>query len=157
MSLKQSFVEAGQLSPLATAGIYAGISVGLNLLTLLAPTSVLLAFIMLLLWAAASVVFFIVVTWFRDEDWLASGFLLGVPLILSVFIANAVAQAVAEGSVAPLVGAAPSAFLSVIVRGIILIPLAGGAVAAGRWFTTTKAETRRPPGRRGGRAGFRKP
>lgn len=153
MGLKQSLIDAGELSPLVLAATYAGTSIGLNLMMGLAPESVVLAFLVLLLWLVATVVFFIVVTWFRTDDWLASGFLLGVTSILSVIVGNAIALAIAERSVAPLVTAAPSAFLAVLTRGIIAVPLAGGAVAAGRWMTTTKIEGRRP--RR--RPGFRKP
>ncbi len=135
MSLKTTFAELGKASPLALAAGYGGILLLVNIIGAIWPAAVLSALLVIIVWLAASVGFFIVVAWYRDEDWLAAGFLLGVPSILSGLLAAVVVEAVRVGSIAPLIVGAPTAFLALLVRGIIVVPLFGGAVALARWIT----------------------
>ena len=156
MKLRQALLDSGEVTPLATGGAYAVATIALNVFVAIMADNILVVLLGFFSWIAMSVLFFVVVTWFRDDDWLASGFLLGISAILSIVIANAVSGAIGERSLAPLIAAAPSMFFAVITRGIILVPLAGGAVALARRLTRgrTPAPSRhRPtvrPTRRGG-------
>lgn len=139
MRLREALMDSGEVTPLATGGAYALATILLNVFVAIMADNILVVLLGFLSWIAVSILFFVVVTWFRDDDWLASGFLLGISAILSTVVANAVSGAIAERSVAPLIAAAPSMFFAVLTRGIILVPLAGGAVALGRRMTRGRA------------------
>jgi hypothetical protein len=88
--------------------------------------------------------FLVVVIWFRDDDWLAAGFLISLTLLVSAWIGNIVAEVIAERSVAPAIVGAPAMFLGVVLRGAIGVPVFGGVVALLRWLTRRGGPTRRP-------------
>ena len=135
MALRSALRRAGAASPLVPALLYAGAIVVANLLGGLAPDSVPAAILVLLLWAAATLFLFVVVTWYRDDDWLAAGFLIGVTITLSAWVADALLGVLATGSLGGAILGAAGATLALIVRGVILVPLCGGAVALARWLT----------------------
>ncbi len=116
-----------------------------NLAATLAPDAWALLLATFVLWLFAGLLFFAVVVWFRDDDWLAAGFLLGVTLLLSAWTSDVLAQAVVARSIVPAVFAAPGALLAVIVRGVIGVPLLGGLVALLRWVTRKWRSMRRSP------------
>jgi hypothetical protein len=134
ITLKRTATTTGNQSPLIVAGAYFLALVVMSIIALAWPDHMVSALVVLAIWLGATIAFFVVVTWYRDDDWLASGFLLGVTVILGDTIGAAIASALVTGSIGPLVVAAPSAFLGVLTRGIIIIPVAGGAVAAARWI-----------------------
>jgi hypothetical protein len=106
-----------------------------NLVAPLAPQAWAVLLPALLLWVAAGVLFFVVVIWFRDDDWLAAGFLLAVTFLLSAWTGDLLAAVVTQGSLAPALLAAPGILLGVTLRAVIGVPLLGGLVALLRWLT----------------------
>jgi hypothetical protein len=135
MSLKSTLTQIGEKSPLAIAASYVAISMVVDFAAVFLPENAFIVLLVLLVWLVSWVLFFVIVTWFRDEDWLAAGFMLGVSSILVTVLSRPVAEAFVLRSIGPLVVAAPSAFLAVIVRGLIAVPLSGGMVALARWIT----------------------
>jgi hypothetical protein len=99
MSLGNLLRRAGSASPLVPALTYGGVLSVANLLLGLAPNNVVVALLSLLAWVAAGLFLFVVVTWYRDDDWLAAGFLLGLSVVLGALVADVIARVVATGSV----------------------------------------------------------
>ena len=132
----RGFLERlGAGSPLVPALGYAVAAIVANLVATVAPDQPLLLVLALLLWAVAGLMFFVVVTWFRSDDWLAAGFLISLTLLLGAWVGNLVADVIVQRSVAPAILAAPAMFLGVVVRGAIGIPVFGGLVALLRGLT----------------------
>ena len=146
--MRTAFERLGAASPLVPALGYAAVAGLANLVTTVAPEEPLLLVAALLAWAAAGVTFLIVVIWFRDDDWLAAGFLISVTLLVSAWIGNIAAEVVRLQSVAPVIVGAPAMVLGVMLRGAIGIPIFGGIVALLRRLTRKG----RPPRRRAGNA-----
>ena len=147
--MRTAFERLGAASPLVPALGYAAVAGLANLVTTVAPEQPpLLVVAALLAWAAAGVTFLIVVIWFRDDDWLAAGFLISVTLLVSAWLGNIAAEVVTLRSVAPVIVGAPAMFLGVLLRGAIGIPIFGGIVALLRRLTRKG----RPPRRRAGNA-----
>jgi len=140
----QRVADASPLVPALgyTAAVWFASLVG----TLAAQTWVLLL-AALGLWVAARLLLFIVVIWFRDDDWLAAGFLLAMTLLLSAWTGDLLAVVVKERSLGPAVLAAPGILLGVVLRTVLGVPIMGGLVASLRWLTHRRRETvraRRP-------------
>jgi hypothetical protein len=125
----------GAASALVPALAYTAAAWLANLVATLAPGEPLLVGPALLLWAAAGALLFVVVVWFRDDDWLVAGFILSVTLLLSAWVGNALAESLVQRSLAPALFAAPGMFLGVVVRAALSVPLLGGLVALLRWLT----------------------
>lgn len=106
-----------------------------NVLASIAPESIIAALVVVLVWLAAAVLLFVIVTWFRDDDWLAAGFLLGLTLLVSAVVSDTVVFTVKTGSIAGAVFQAGTASMRVLIRAIILVPLSGGVVALARWIS----------------------
>lgn len=135
MTLRKLLHRASEASPLVPALTYGGVVTVVNVLLTLAPHSVVLALLGLLVWLAAGLFLFVVVTWFRDDDWLAAGFLLGLSIVLSALVADTIARVVEIGSLGEAVFTAAGASMALLVRAIIAVPLFGGIVAVARWAT----------------------
>lgn len=131
-------------SPLLPALLYTATAWLANLVATLAPNSVALLLPAILLWAIVGVMFVVVVTWFRTDDWLAAGFLLGLTLILSGWTANLLAEAVTQRSIVPVIFGAPAMVLGVVVRAVISVPVLGGGVALLRWIGRLVRPAQRP-------------
>ena len=147
MSLGNLLRRAGAASPLVPALTYGGVLCLANLGLGLAPGSVAVALLALAAWVAAALFLFVVVTWFRDDDWLSAGFLVGLSVMLGALVADVVARVIATGSLGEAVFAAASASMALLLRAIIFVPVCGGAVAAARWVTRTirKRSSSAPP------------
>jgi len=135
----------GSMSPLVPALSYTATAWLANVVATVAPTHHGLVVLAVLVWLAAALVCLIVVVWFRDDDWLAAGFLLGMTLLLSSWTANVLAQVIMQRSVAPALFSAPGMLLGVILRGVVGVPLLGGLVALLRWLTQVIRGARRVP------------
>ena len=88
-----------------------------------------------LAWGLGLVAFsmlFTVVTWYRDDDTLAAGFLLVVITTVGVFVALGLAALAFTGSIGPLVFLAAGGSAALVVRLVILTPVAMGLVWVGR-------------------------
>jgi hypothetical protein len=132
-------------SPLLPAMIYTAAVWLANLVATVAPDSVALLLPALLVWAVLGILLVVVVTWFRTDDWLSAGFLLGLTLILSGWSADVLAEAVKQGSLVPALFAAPGMLLGVMIRAIISVPALGGLVALLRWVTRLVRPARQRP------------
>ena len=122
-------------SALLPAAVYTMVRTVAKLLTTLAPMSASAAFLTSLLWLLAAVYVFAVVTWFRDDNWLGAGMIIALTVFLGGVIADLAGRLVMPGPiVATLVGAASNT-LTLLIRAVILMPLAGGVVAGARWLT----------------------
>lgn len=135
MSLGTLLRRAGSASPLVPALTYGGVLTVANLLLGLAPNNVVVVLLSLLAWVAAALFLFVVVTWYRDDDWLAAGFLLGLSVVLGGLVAEVIARVVATGSLGEAVFVAASASMALLVRAVIFVPLCGGVVTVARWTT----------------------
>lgn len=122
-------------SALAPAVAYAAIRTLAKLLTQLAPMSAFTALLTTLLWLAAAIYLFVVLTWMRDDNWLGAGLIIGATLFCGGTIAELVGRMVQPGPLGELVFATGSAILGLLIRSVILVPLAGGAVFGARWLT----------------------
>lgn len=142
MSIRSVLRRAGAASPTVPAGIYVGVLSAASLGIALAPRSALVAAVGVLLWLAALVCFGVVVTWYRDDDWLAAGFLLGVTILMGGFVADLLTSIVEARSVGPAIFTAAGAVPKLLVRALLLVPLCGAGVWLARWIT---ARVRRPP------------
>lgn len=142
--MRSSLQRLGAASPLVLALGYATVALLANLVATVAPEQPLLILLVLLAWAVAGFIFLVVVIWFRDDDWLAAGFLISLTLLLSAWIGNITAEVVVQRSVAPAIAGAPAMFLGVVIRGGIGVPVFGGIVALLRWLTRKPPERRRP-------------
>lgn len=125
----------GAASPLVLALTYAGSTWLLGLSVTIFPAAWLFHALVLLAWAAAGLLLLVVVVWYRDDDWLAAGFLLSLTLLLSAWTGDILAEVVVERSVAPAILKAPGMFLGVALRALVGIPALGGVVAFLRWVT----------------------
>ena len=130
-----TFRRVGRASPLVPAMGYAAVVIVTNLAIGLAPKNLAVLGVGLLLWLLAGIAFFVIVTWYRDDDWLAAGFLLGLTLLLSGWAANLVATTVATRSIGGALFASPGLLLGLALWGVVVVPLCGGAVALARWVT----------------------
>lgn len=135
MSVRALLTRAGQRSPLLPAGLYVGALTLANLATTLAPGSALVALATGLLWLAAVIALVVIVTWYRDDDWLAAGFLIGLAVLVGELVATLAISIVSTRSLGPALFSAVGSVSAVFVRAIILVPLSGGCVALARWIT----------------------
>jgi hypothetical protein len=135
MALRNLLRRAGAASPLVPAVTYGGILAVATLLIALAPENAAVALLAFLAWLAAALFLFVVVTWYRDDDWLAAGFLIGLSLLLGGLAADLVTRTVQTRSLGEAVFSSASASMALLVRALILVPVCGGVVAGARWIT----------------------
>src|SRR5436189_6194747 len=109
MALTNLLRRVGAASPLVPALTYAGVLSVANTVTALVPGSLLIGVIGLLAWLTALLFLFVVVTWFRDDDWLSAGFLLGLTILVGGLAADVVARTVATHELADAVFSSPAA------------------------------------------------
>jgi hypothetical protein len=133
--------RAGAASPMVPALVYTATLAAANLAIGLAPGNVAVAAGALLAWALAALFLGVVVTWYRDDDWLAAGMVVGLTVLVGALAADAVASTLLTGSIGHAVFTAAGASLGLLVRAVVLVPVSGGAVALARWAT---ARLRRP-------------
>ena len=75
---------------------------------------------------------FTVVTWYRDDDTLAAAFLLIVITTISFFASLGLAALVFTGSIGPLVFLAAGGAVALLVRLVVVVPVAMGLIWVGR-------------------------
>ena len=142
IKLQVQFSDEGLGSALLAAVAYTVIRILAKLITALAPTSAMLALLGALMWLAAAFYLFVVVTWQRDDNWLAAGLLMGLSLLIGALIADFIAGVVDMSSVSAAALATTNALIGLVLRALILVPLSGGLTAGARWLTS---ELRRNP------------
>jgi len=135
MDIEIEFSHAGFSSAFTTALGYAGVRTLAKLIPALVPMSALVSFLGALIWLAAALYLFFVVTWQRDDSWLAAGLIIGLTLLVGGVAADLVTQVLTAPLTQALSGTANASF-GLLLRTIVLIPLSGGCVWGARWLTT---------------------
>jgi len=135
MDIEIEFSHAGFSSAFTTAIGYAGVRTLAKLIPALVPMSALVSFLGALIWLAAALYLFFVVTWQRDDSWLAAGLIIGLTLLVGGVAADLVTQVLTAPLTQALSGTANASF-GLLLRTIVLIPLSGGCVWGARWLTT---------------------
>jgi len=122
-------------SALLPAAVYTMVRTVAKLLTTLAPMSASAAFLTSLLWLVAAVYVFAVVTWFRDDSWLAAGMMIALTVLFGGVVADLAGRLVMPAGIVTALAGAASNTVTLLIRALILMPLAGGVVAGARWLT----------------------
>ena len=122
-------------SALLPAAVYTMVRTVAKLLTTLAPMSASAAFLTSLLWLIAAVYVFGVVTWFRDDNWLGAGMIIALTVFIGGVIADFAGRLVMPAGLETVLLGAASNTVTLLIRALILMPLAGGVVAGSRWLT----------------------
>ncbi len=126
--LRSALARLGQSSPIVPTGAYvAAIALG-SVLRALFPESALAALLFLLVWGTAFLLLWIVVTWYRDDDALAAGFLIGIALAVGAPVGIFASQLIRTGSIGFALFAAWGGILGRILWAIVSVLVAGGIV-----------------------------
>jgi hypothetical protein len=133
--IRRSLKRLGEASPMVPAVLYTVATLIAEASGRLVPKTRVPAVLALLLWLAALIMLWVVVTWYRDDDWLAAGFLVGLTILLGAMIARVLVSTVVDRSPAQALFQAPGAMLGVMIRGVITVPVCGGLIALARWLT----------------------
>ena len=136
VDIQVEFSEAGLRSAISALLFYAGVRTLARLLTALIPQSATVALLAALLWLAAAVWLFVVVTWQRDDSWLAAGLIIGVSLLTGGLVSDLLSSLIDTGSLGSALGITAVASVGLLIKSIILVPLSGGFVFGARWLTS---------------------
>lgn len=134
--IRVQFAGAGAASAVVPALAYAAVRTLAKLLTALAPMSGLVALAMTLVWLASALYVFAVITWQRDDNWLAAGIIIALTLFCGGLIADLVARVAQTEQMGSALLATLEMSIGLLVRSIILAPLSGGFVFGARWLTS---------------------
>lgn len=135
-TFRVAFASDGSTSLFLPVVLYTAVRLVAKLATALLWMSAGMAFLTTLVWVAAAIYLFVVVTWQRDDSWLAAGILIAVTFLGGGLIAEVFRLVIAPGTFGDLVLAAASSFLQMFVRSLLLVLLAGSLVAGARWVTS---------------------
>ena len=139
----------GAGSPLAVAGVWAAFYVSGMVIygVAVAFESKGLIGLGALVWLAGFGVAYAIVTWYRDDDTVAAGFLLGVGCFLTSTAINLLVAGIAQGSVIGAAFAFGFGVLSLVVVGAIAVGICIALVWAGRLIHPGIATPVPPPRR----------
>ncbi|HEY2378233.1 MAG TPA: hypothetical protein VGH98_19810 [Gemmatimonadaceae bacterium] len=135
MDIQIQFSRDGVGSVVVPGLAYAGVRTLAKLLPSIVPTSATLALLGALLWFAAAIYLFFVVTWQRDDNWLAAGLLIGLVIFGGALAADFLVGMLDMGSLARSMPGMLESSVGLILRTLVLIPASGGVVAGARWLT----------------------
>ena len=136
LQIQFQFSDAGLGSAFAAGLTYTAVRTLARVVTAVVPTSALLALLGALIWLAAALWLFFVVTWQRDDSWLAAGAIMGASLLCGGLAADFLSSGFDTGSISQAVLSTGAASLGLLFRAALLVPLAGGFVFGARWLTT---------------------
>lgn len=128
MDFEQLLARARGLSPVRFALPIGVILAVANLLPAVAPGSALLALLAILIWFPTALVSFVLVTWFRDDEWLKAGLIVGLTPVVARVIADVITRDDLFTTADPWIG--------LLLRAVIAVPVCGGVVLGARWLTT---------------------
>ena len=131
MEIEELLGRARGVSPVLFALPIGVILVIADLLPALAPGSALLALVAILIWFPAALGSFVLVTWFRDDEWLTAGLIVGLTPVLARVLAEVITRDDLFATTGPLTGLA--------LRAVIAVPVCGGVVFGARWLTSRVA------------------
>ena len=132
MDIEQLLVRLRGLSPFRFSLPIGVILVVANLLPALERGSALLALIAILIWFPTALGSFVLVTWFRDDQWLIAGLIVGLTPVLARVLADIITRDDLFATAGPAIGLG--------LRALIAVPLCGGVVLGARWLTSRVAE-----------------
>jgi len=134
-NLRVEFASEGATSLFIPVVIYTAVRLVAKLATALLWMSAAMAFLATIVWLVAAVYLFVVVTWQRDDNWLAAGILIAATFLGGGITAEIFRLLVAPAAFIDVVLAIASSFLQMFIRSLLLVPLAGSLVAGARWVT----------------------
>jgi hypothetical protein len=135
LELKVRFDEPDATPALLPALIYVGVRAVARLLTTLAPLSAAMALLTSAVWIVVAFFLFAVLAWWREDNWLGAGIIFASTVLCGGLIAELMGRVLLPGPLVEAVIAMGNASMWMAFRAIILVPLAGGAVAGARWLT----------------------
>lgn len=124
--------RVGQASPFVPALSYFVVILITDLASWLAPGVVAVRVVAQAVWILTAILVFVVVTWYRDDDWLAAGFLLGMTMLLSAWVAFVVWRTLLTGAFVDALVWSVAAPLVLLLRALFVVPLWGVAVVVAR-------------------------
>lgn len=127
MDIEQLSARARSLPPLLLAVPLGGVLLAADLLPALARGSALLTLLSILIWFPTVLATFALITWFRDDEWLTAGLILGLTPMLARLVSDVLTGADMFGPTSP--------WFWLFVRAIVAVPLCGGVVFGARWVT----------------------
>jgi hypothetical protein len=127
LDIEQLSARARAVSPVLLALPFGGVLLAADLLPALAPGSALLTLLSILIWFPTALATFALITWFRDDEWLMAGFVLGLTPIVARLVSDVLTGVDMFASSDP--------WISLVVRAVVAVPLCGGAVFGARWLT----------------------
>src|SRR4051812_15973370 len=135
LELKVRFDGPDAMPALLPALVYIGVRAVARLLTLLAPMSATMALLTSAVWIAAAFYLFAVLAWWREDNWLGAGIIFASTVLCGGLISELIGRVLQPGPIVEAMLATGSASVWMGIRAIMLVPLAGGAVAGARWLT----------------------
>jgi hypothetical protein len=132
MSLRTALRRLGNASPMITAGLYTAVAVLIALIHRFWSTNVALALVAFAAGIVAFIGLFIVVTWYRDDDWLAAGFLFALTVYLGNMFAEMLVAVIASRNLGAAVFQAGTASMGTLLRAAITVPISGGIITLAR-------------------------
>jgi hypothetical protein len=114
---------------------YCAVRMLVKLVTALAPVGAIISFLSALVWLAAVVYLFVVLTWYRDDNWLGAGVIMAATFFCGGLLGDTIVRVVQTASIGDALFAIASMMVGMLIRALILIPLSGGFVFGARWLT----------------------
>jgi hypothetical protein len=135
LPLRVEFDSNGGTSAMFPVLAYLAVRMLAKLISALAPIGAFISLLSALVWLAAAVYLFVVLTWFREDNWLGAGVIMASTFFCGGLLGDTIVRIVQTASVGDAVYAIASMMVTMLIRAIILIPLSGGAVFGARWLT----------------------
>ncbi len=132
-STKMQLIKSrlGHASPIVLAAGYTLVRLCFLALSEVLPESITSGFDQIA-WAVTVAVLFVVITWFRDDDWLSVGFLIALTVYLGDMVILVLGSALQSGSVGPaIIGSITGSFRTLLFA-VVGVPIAGGIIALAR-------------------------
>lgn len=133
--IRVEFASDGATSLFMPVVVYAVVRIVAKLVTALFWMSAGTAFLTTMVWLAAAIYLFAVVTWQRDDNWLAAGILVAATFLGAGLVADLLRLVIAPGSFNDVALGMASSLVQMLIRGLLLVPLVGSLVAGARWVT----------------------
>ena len=126
--------RAGQGSPLIVTAIYGvGFLIWLLLSTVASRTGMRpIGGLGALVWLTGFALAYAVVTWYRDDDVLAAGFLLGLSAVIGGYVITLIVMGLAQGAIGGAMLAFTGGIIAVVIEGAIAVAVCAFLVWLGR-------------------------
>lgn len=135
LQLRVEFDPNGAKSATFPILAYCAVRALAKLVNALAPMGAFVSLLSALVWLAAAIYVFVVVTWYRDDNWLGAGMIIAATFFCGGLIGDTIVRIVQTASVGDALYAIASLMVGMLIRALILMPLSGGFVFGARWLT----------------------